>query len=148
MTGAYVAVRDSAIHGRGVFARQPIPRGTRVAEYTGARVPVAGVARDIVAGLTSGSYLLRLDETTVIDGERGGNEARFINHGCAPNCEIVYFHDVPYVYAMTGIPEGDELLFDYQLGASDGTVVSPADGRSWFPCHCGSPECRGTMLKI
>ena len=140
-----MVVRDSPIHGRGVFARQPIPKGTRIIEYAGVRIPVADLARDLVSGRTSGRYVLSWDQTTAIDGEREGNAARFINHGCAPNCEIVYFPDAPYVYAIMTIQEDDELLLDYQLGASDGSRPS-ADDASWFPCHCGSPKCRGTML--
>lgn len=44
----------------------------------------------------SGHYCLNLDSGMVIDSYRMGNEARFINHSCEPNCEMqkwwVSFH--------------------------------------------------------
>lgn len=36
----------------------------------------------------SGQYCLNLDSGMVIDSYRMGNEARFINHSCEPNCEM------------------------------------------------------------
>lgn len=36
----------------------------------------------------SGHYCLNLDSGMVIDSYRMGNEARFINHSCDPNCEM------------------------------------------------------------
>lgn len=36
----------------------------------------------------SGHYCLNLDSGMVIDSYRMGNEARFINHSCEPNCEM------------------------------------------------------------
>lgn len=36
----------------------------------------------------SGNYCLNLDSGMVIDSYRMGNEARFINHSCEPNCEM------------------------------------------------------------
>lgn len=36
----------------------------------------------------SGHYCLNLDSGMVIDSYRMGNEARFVNHSCEPNCEM------------------------------------------------------------
>lgn len=36
----------------------------------------------------SDHYCLNLDSGMVIDSYRMGNEARFINHSCDPNCEM------------------------------------------------------------
>lgn len=36
----------------------------------------------------SDHYCLNLDSGMVIDSYRMGNEARFINHSCNPNCEM------------------------------------------------------------
>ena len=81
----FVRVGRSRIHGSGVFAKRAIPKGTRVIEYTGERVPVELL---LVQGADDSSahvYSFRLTSSTVIDGSRGGNEARFINHHCDPN---------------------------------------------------------------
>lgn len=92
-------------------------------------------------------YVMNLNETTAIDGERGGNDARFINHSCAPNCEVLYFDGNPYIYAMGKISEGEELNFDYKLGFYEDVKLSIEEKKERFPCNCGSQDCRGTLLK-
>jgi SET domain-containing protein len=41
---------------------------------------------------------------------------------------------------LVAVDAGDELFIDYSLTADDGSPPSK------YPCHCGSPGCRGTML--
>ena len=142
----FTLVRTSPVHGRGVFAKRMIPKGTRIFEYAGERVQKANLAQDLVDGLTSLVYVMNLNETYAVDGERGGNDARFINHSCDPNCEVLYFNDTPYIYAMQEIPEGDELSFDYKYGIEGDVEASLEQKREWFPCNCGAKNCRGTLL--
>ena len=88
-------------------------------------------------------YTFRLNETVVIDGARGGNSSRFINHSCAPNCEAYAFDDRLYIYAMVDIARGDELTFDYKLALPPGL---PAEsGPDSHACSCGATTCRGSM---
>jgi SET domain-containing protein len=143
----FTAVKNSPVHGRGVFAKKIIPKGTRIFEYSGQRVLKANLAQDLVNGLTSLVYVMNLNETLAIDGERGGNDSRFINHSCDPNCEVLYFNQTPYIYAILEIPEGDELSFDYKYGSEDDVEITPEQKREWFPCRCGASNCRGTLLK-
>jgi SET domain-containing protein len=142
----FTTVKTSEVHGRGLFAKRMIPKGTRILEYAGERVLKANLAQDLVSGLTSLVYVMNLNETQAVDGERGGNDARFINHSCDPNCEVLYFNDTPYIYAMQEIPEGDELSFDYKYGSEDDPEITLEQKREWFPCKCGSANCRGTLL--
>lgn len=122
-----------------------IPRGTRIIEYTGERVPLARLLADAGAAAGAPVYTFRLNESTVVDGTRGGNEARLINHSCDPNCEVYVFEERVYVYAMRDITRGEELTFDYQLSrALKGTPQRGANAA--YRCRCGSPKCRGTML--
>jgi len=143
----FTVVKASQVHGSGVFANKAIPKGTRIFEYKGLRVSKTDLATDLVNGLTSMVYAMNLDEKTAIDGERGGNDARFINHSCSPNCEVLYFDGIPYIYAMEGISEGEELNFDYKLGFYEDVELSIEEKKERFPCHCGSQDCRGTLLK-
>lgn len=141
----FVTVRTSKVHGRGVFAKKMIPKGTRIFEYAGERVLKANLAKDLANGLTSLVYVMNLNETLAVDGERGGNDARFINHSCDPNCEVLYFNETPYIYAMQEIAEGQELSFDYQYTSGE-IEITDEEKRKWFPCHCGAENCRGTLL--
>jgi hypothetical protein len=142
----FTEVRNSLIDGKGVFAKRTIPKGTRIFEYAGQRVLKTNLAADLASGLTSLVYVMNLNETTAIDGERGGNDARFINHGCDPNCEVLYFDQTPYIYAIREIGEGEELSFDYQYHSEEPIKLSDDEKREWFPCRCGASNCRGTLL--
>lgn len=142
----FTKVEDSLIHGKGVFAKQAIPKGTRIFEYAGERVLKVNLAADLAAGLTSLAYVMNLNETTAIDGDRGGNDARFINHSCNPNCEVLYFNEIPYIYSIRQINIDEELSFDYQYDAGPDVFLSEEEKRKWFPCYCGAENCRGTLI--
>lgn len=141
----FILVRDSPIHGRGVFARRSIPRGTRVIAYAGRRWDTATLMAAVARDERALTYVLDLDGARVIDGAEDGNDARFINHSCAPNCEVYVFDDTPYVYAKTEIAEGTELTFDYMLQSAEGSPIPLSVQRKLLPCHCGTDRCRGTM---
>ena len=59
------------------------------------------------------TFLFSVTSRTVIDASRGGNEARFINHSCDPNCETEIEKGRVYVFALRDIPLGEELNYDY-----------------------------------
>ena len=141
-----VWVQASAIHGTGAFAKGPIPRGTRIVEYKGQRCRKEALLEAAERGERKLTYVLNLDEALAIDGAVDGNEARFLNHSCAPNCEVIIFDGVPYFYALRDILEGAELTFDYQLQSATGHRLSRALSRQLFPCHCGARGCRGTLV--
>ncbi|MEO5810343.1 MAG: SET domain-containing protein-lysine N-methyltransferase [Sphingomicrobium sp.] len=142
----FIRVGRSRIEGTGVFAKRRIHRGARIVEYTGERVPTDRLLAPADSKQPLRVYAFRLNETTVIDGARGGNASRFINHSCAPNCEAYAFDDRLYIYAMADIARGDELTFDYKLAPPPGL---PAEsGPDSHPCSCGAANCRGTMRQI
>ena len=90
------------------------------------------------------TFLFSLENGDVIDAAIGGNESRWINHSCDPNCETFEEDDRIFVYALRSLKPGDELLYDYK--------IVPAERRTKklekeFACHCGSAKCRGTMLE-
>ena len=134
----FIRVGKSRIAGTGVFARRKIPRGTRIIEYTGEPVSLNEVY--------SGTYAFALNDTTVIDGARGGNEARFFNHSCDPNCEAYIFDGHAYLYAMRDIVRDEELTFDYHMGPADRTTRLRYD-TARYPCRCGAANCRGTLIQ-
>ncbi len=144
----FTKVQGSGIHGTGVFAKRPIPKGTRVLEYEGHRLTKTTLLEEAERGERLLTYVLNLDADTAIDGAQNGNDARFINHSCAPNCEVYIFDGIPYIYAMQDIPTEAELTFDYKLQSANAQRISRTRSREVFPCHCGAPTCRGTLVAL
>ena len=140
-----IEVRASPLHGLGVFAARRIPRGTRVIEYLGERVSHAEADRryDHKDAGDSHTFLFIVDERTVIDAGIDGNEARFVNHSCEPNCESVIENQRVYIDAIRTIEPGEELTYDYQIKRE---ADDPPDIDAIFACRCGVEGCRGSML--
>jgi uncharacterized protein len=117
--------------GRGLFAEERIPKGALVIEYTGRPATAQQIKEN------RGKYLFWTSATTMIDGNVPANTARFINHACAPNCEIRIRNRRIYIYARRTIKPGEELSYDY----GDEFFALHLSGR----CRCSA--CRGRGLK-
>jgi SET domain-containing protein len=139
-------LRRSSIHGLGGFARKAIPKGTRVIEYIGEKITNAEADRryDDEAMRKHHTFLFILNERTCVDAAFDGNESRFLNHSCEPNCEAVISRGHIWIEALKTIPAGTELVYDYQY--EDDADYTEEDLR-FYACHCGSPKCRGTIVK-
>jgi SET domain-containing protein len=144
-TSPLVEARNSAIHGRGVYAIAPIKKGARILEYLGERISHAEAdARYEKKGDDDGhTFLFIASNRTVIDAGVDGNDARFINHSCAPNCETVIENSRVFIDAIRSIKPGEELGYDYQLTWE--STDEPAE-LALYACRCGAKKCRGTML--
>ena len=138
-------VRKSRIQGHGVFAARAIRRGARILEYTGERVtPEVAYSRyDDDQSEHAHVLLFTVDERMVIDGGRGGGDARYVNHSCEPNCEAVQTGRRVFIRALRAIPAGEELCYNYGL-EREGDWQPAWD--ALYACRCGAPSCRGTML--
>jgi uncharacterized protein len=138
-------VRHSRIHGYGVFAARRIRKGTTVIEYLGERVShdEADARYDDKDPNDNHTFLFTVDSKTVIDGGVGGNEARYINHGCDPNCTSTAEKKRIYVEAIRTIQPGEELAYDYQI---ERDADDPPNVDEIFACRCGAAKCRGSML--
>jgi hypothetical protein len=141
----HIEVRDSRLHGKGVFAVRRIPKGTRVIEYLGERVSHREADRRYGDKQRNDShtFLFIVDSRTVIDAGVNGNEARFVNHACESNCESVIEGRRVFIDALRTIEPGEELTYDYQIQRD---ADDPPDVDEIFACHCGFAGCRGTML--
>ena len=84
-------LRRSSIHGLGAFARKDIPKGTRIIEYVGEKIGNREADRryDDAAMKRHHTFLFILNDRTCVDAAFDGNESRFLNHSCSPNCEAV-----------------------------------------------------------
>jgi SET domain-containing protein len=144
-TNSTVEVRRSPIQGDGVFALRDIARGERIIEYIGERIDddQATARYDDEAMEHHHTFLFAVRPNVVIDAMRGGNESRFINHSCAPNCESVVERGRVFIHARRRIPAGTELTYDYWYSADES--YSLRDLRRLYPCRCGAKTCRGTI---
>jgi hypothetical protein len=119
--------------------------GTRIIEYMGQRITHEEASRrhEDTPGDAIHVVLFAVDDRTVIDGAVRGNEARFINHSCEPSCQAVEDAGRIFIEALRDILPGEELTYDYALDL-EGRHTRAVKAR--YPCHCGTPRCRGTLL--
>ena len=140
-----IEARNSTIHGKGVYAVLPIKKGTRLLEYLGDRISHAEADRRYAkkADDDGHTFLFIASNRTVIDAGTNGNDARFINHHCNPNCETVTENARVYIDAIRNIKPGEELGYDYQLTWES---TDEPEEIALYACRCGAKNCRGTML--
>ena len=143
--GRRIQVRRSGVHGKGVFALQPLARGGRVIEYKGQLIswPEALRRHPHDPSDPNHTFFFHLDDAQVIDAGVGGNAARWINHACAPNCEADEENGRVFIRALRKIRPGEELFYDYGLTIDE--RYTPKLKRE-YACRCGARQCRGTML--
>ena len=143
--GRRIQVRRSGVHGKGVFALTDIIRGERIIEYTGEVITWKEALRRHPhdPAQPNHTFYFHLDDGHVIDALYGGNASRWINHSCDPNCEADEQDGRIYITALCDIHPGEELNYDYGL-----VIDAPLTARlkAEYPCWCGSPDCRGTLL--
>ena len=137
-----IEVRESAVHGRGVYSTHFIRKGTRIIEYTGQRVSWGDAPDDENDPHT---FNFGLENGEVINPYVGGNDARWINHCCDPNCEAIEEDNRIFIYAMCDIQPGEELFYDYAMEIDEPITE---ESKRKFACYCGVANCRGTMLAL
>lgn len=148
-SGPWHEVRQSGLHGQGVFARCPIPKGTYILEYEGVRItPEAADAQESSdPNDPFHTFFFSISNGLIIDGGQNGNDSRFINHCCEPNCEGHESDngDKVFIVALRDIAAGEEILYDYALTIDDKITKTL---KEQYACWCGVDSCRGTMLAV
>lgn len=148
-----IVTRRSPIHGNGVFAARKLAPGVELIEYQGRLMTHAQADRLYEGGVDTGhTFLFTLNERYIIDANVDGNEARWLNHSCAPNCQAVWEEsadgnpkkDRILIETLREIAPGEELTYDYGISLP---VRQTARMKALWACRCGAPECSGTMLK-
>ena len=128
-----LAVRESKIHARGVYAGERIPENRKVIEYTGERINRREAKRR--GDASELTYLFAVDPYWTIDGSVGGSGAELINHSCNPNLISRVMKGHILYMSLREIRPGEELTVDYNFSAA----TAPEQ------CFCGSEKCRGVM---
>jgi len=129
-----LAIKKSAIEGKGCFSVVSFKRGRKIAEYTGQKITNAEANR---RASRRKLRICAINNRWSLDGSRGGNGTHYINHSCEPNAfmKILYGHIL--FIALRDIGPGEEITIDYQ------STLHSNKKR----CICGAPSCRGTINK-
>ena len=142
ITSKYIEVRESEIHGTGVFASTKVPKGKKVIEYIGEKITKKESARRSIALIeknrgseTDGAvYIFEVNKRHDIDGNIPENTARFINHSWDPNCEPDVIKNRVWLISTRKIKKGEELSYNYGFDLED---------YEEHKCRCGAKECIG-----
>ncbi len=122
--------KKSRIHGWGVYATESIPKNKRIIHYAGEKISNSESLKRERRYIQRGHiWCFKLTNRSVIDAGVGGNDARFINHACKPNCYIDIKDGVIWIRAAKTIPRGQELTYNYNT-----------DGEGLIKCRC-RPGC-------
>ena len=117
--------------GRGLFTEEAMPRGACIIEYKGRE------CSEEEQETSNGKYLFETGKNTMIDGNIPGNTAKYINHSCAPNCEIDIRKRRVYVFAKRNLKAGEELNYDYDTEYFDAHIKKKG-------CLCNKCSPMGT----
>jgi len=145
VSGRRIQTRRSGVHGKGMFAVQDLAEGETLIEYVGEVISWKEALRRHPHDPTdpNHTFYFHVDEKHVIDAKHGGNSSRWINHSCEPNCEADEQKGRVFIKALRNIPAGQELFYDYGL-IIDAKYTKKL--KAEYPCWCGAPTCRGTLL--
>ncbi|KAM9293897.1 LOW QUALITY PROTEIN: histone-lysine N-methyltransferase ASH1L [Gastrophryne carolinensis] len=129
--------------GWGIRTKEPLKASQFIIEYLGEVVSEQEFRNRTIEQYHNHNdhYCLSLDSGMVIDSYRLGNEARFINHSCDPNCEMQKWSvNGVYrigLYALKDVSAGTELTYDYNFHAFNMEKQQL--------CKCGFERCRGLI---
>ena len=127
-------VRQSKIHGRGLFALDDIAKGETVAVKGGHIVDRESLRSKITPSL--GPVEIQIDDDLFIapvNVDERELSTLYTNHSCDPNIGIR--GEITFV-AMRDISAGEELTHDWAMTDNDDYCLE---------CNCGSRYCRKTL---
>jgi SET domain-containing protein len=106
-----------------------------LSEYTGEVIDGdEAVRRNQFARYRFGKFILKVTGDVFLDGSRHGNQSRYINHSCKPNCYVSRRPPRAFIVSQRMLGAGEEVTIDYDFGPE-----------FHERCSCGTPRCRGYM---
>ncbi len=131
--------------GFGIKIQVHVPANSFIIEYVGEVICTDQMNQQMVIQRREkpddhNFYIMSFEKGFYIDGKLKGNESRFINHSCDPNCKVerwnVQGRTRIGIFAIKDLLAGDFLSYDYRLETPEESI---------FGCECGSINCRGTL---
>ena len=140
-------VKNSRVHGKGLYATIDIKKGKKIIEYIAEKVSKSEgdkrserrIEKYLNSNKTGSVYIFDLNKRYDIDGSPLYNKARYINHSCDPNCEVNISKGKIWIVAIKNILEGQELSYDY------GYEFDKDDYKD-HKCKCSAKNCIGYII--
>ena len=118
--------------GKGIFAVRPFAAGELLAVWGGRIISTQEIGRLAEA---ERAYVIQVeDDLHLLTPRPNVGSADYINHSCDPNSGL---SSSVSLVALRPIRPGEEICYDYAMSDSNPFLD--------FPCHCGSPLCRGRI---
>ncbi|KAJ4752946.1 histone-lysine N-methyltransferase [Rhynchospora pubera] len=128
--------------GWGVITLEPLQKGDFIIEYIGEVIDDLTCEKrlwDMKERGDSNFYMCEISKDFTIDATFKGNNSRFLNHSCDPNCSLekwqVDGETRVGVFALRSIKVNEPLTYDYRFVHFGAKVV----------CKCGSENCQGSL---
>lgn len=127
-----VIVKPNGKLGLAAFARQNIPKGTRIAIFTGERYQ-----SETALGLPEimRDHAIQISANEFVFGYKG--LAHRLCHSCDPNCGI---RNLTEIFTIRDISAGEQLTWDYRCSENSNWVMKD--------CLCGSARCTGKVANF
>jgi uncharacterized protein len=125
----------SSIAGKGLFAIRDIPTSTPIIRYAGRLIRKEIALERLEDG---NDMLMEVSDYYDVDAKEGGNNSRFLNHSCSPNCESQIEGMKILIYSTRKIREGRELTINYNYPFCEETADNP--------CYCDAKNCLGYVI--
>jgi SET domain-containing protein len=122
-----ILVKDSGIHGKGVFAARDIRMGETIIHWNSC-TEILSEEEALALSTEEQKYLSYIDGQII----KFKPPARFVNHSCTPNAQGGNGRDT----ALRNIAAGEEITVDYD-------VENVTDQN--FECCCSSGACRKNL---
>jgi len=140
-------LRKSKVHGNGVFAKKNIKKNVKIIQYIGEKITkkegdkrsAERIKKYLNKKNVGSVYVFELNKKYDIDGSPKYNKARYINHSCEPNCEVIIENNQIWILSIKNIRAGEELNYDYGYAFDK-------DDYEDHPCLCGSKKCIGYII--
>lgn len=127
-----IIVKESGIHGKGVFADEEIAKGKRIQYIQGTKVKLPRRGhhdKNVMSTWYGVGRYIWIDP--------GDTPFRYLNHSCEPNAAVA---GTKTLVALQTIRKDDEITIDYSM--------TDADPHWGLDCHCGAPSCRKYIQAI
>ena len=125
-----IVIKQSPIHGRGVFAARRIQPGETTIDWTRCS-EILSDEQVRALPVEEQRFVSIVDSKKVLFKA----PARLVNHSCDPNARAAEGRDI----ALRAIEEGEEITVDYVAEHALELSLRP------LRCQCGAANCRGWL---